>query len=333
VWQPFAVEVAQWVADAPAALQARDHERMLSEAKDWVSGAIETERQARFAPVKARAIAFWNLIAQQSNVTLQDIELTGQGPTTKVALKVTVDGKEAPALGVLSQGELNAMTLSLFLPRVLLPATPFGFVIVDDPVQAMDEVRVEGLAQVLADVGQTRQVIVFTHDARLPEAFERLALPHGKRRVNRAAESSVVVSSLVGPWEQRLKDASDVTQTPDLPEALAGRVVPAFCRMALEAACTEALRRQWLQRGEDHADVEKRLAKRGLRELLALLFAGDARQHAGNEARLRRMKTKDAAAIVQDCQNGAHEGFSGNLSVMVDRARTLCEELRKVSAA
>jgi recombinational DNA repair ATPase RecF len=333
VWQPFAVEVAQWVADAPAALQAREHERLLSEAKEWVSGAIETERQARFAPVKARAIAFWNLIAQQSNVALQDIELTGHGPTTKVALKVTVDGKEAPALGVLSQGELNAMTLSLFLPRVLLPSTPFGFVIVDDPVQAMDEVRVEGLAQVLAEVGQTRQVIVFTHDARLPEAFERLALPHGKRRVNRAAESSVVVSPLVGPWEQRLKDASDVTQTPDLPETIAGRVVPAFCRMALEAACTEALRRQWLLRGEDHADVEKRLKSRGLRELLALLFAGDARQHAGNEARLRKLKTKDAAAIVLDCQRGAHEGFAGSPSVMVERCKALCEELRKVTAA
>ncbi len=333
VWQPFAIEVAQWVAEAPAALQAREHERMLSESKEWVSGEIDTERQARFAPVKARAIAFWNLIAQQSNVTLQDIELTGQGPATRVNLKVTVDGKEAPALGVLSQGELNAMTLSLFLPRVLLPSTPFGFVIVDDPVQAMDEIRVEGLAQVLADVGKTRQVVVFTHDARLPEAFERLALPHGKRRVNRATESSVVVSPLVGPWEQRLKDASDVTQTPDLPEDIAGRVVPAFCRMALEAACTEALRRQWLQRGENHADVEQRLARRGLRELLALLFAGDARQDGGNEARLRRMRTRDAAAIVQDCQNGAHEGFAGDLSGMVARCRNLCEELRKVSAA
>jgi hypothetical protein len=333
VWQPFAIDVAQWVAEAPAALQAHQHERMLSEGKEWVSGEIDTERQARFAPVKARAIAFWNLIAQQSNVALQDIELTGQGQATRVTLKVTVDGKEAPALGVLSQGELNAMTLSLFLPRVLLPSTPFGFVIVDDPVQAMDEIRVEGLAQVLADVGKTRQVVVFTHDARLPEAFERLALPHGKRRVNRATESSVVVSPLAGPWEQRLKDASDVTQTPDLPEDIAGRVVPAFCRMALEAACTEALRRQWLQRGENHAEVEQRLARRGLRELLALLFAGDAYQHHGNEARLRKMKTKDAAAIVQDCQNGAHEGFAGDLSGMVARCRNLCEELRKVSAA
>jgi hypothetical protein len=70
-----------------------------------------------------------------------------------------------------------------------------------------------------------------------------------------------------------------------------------------------------------------------LRELLALLFAGDARQDGGNEARLRRMRTRDAAAIVQDCQNGAHEGFAGDLSGMVARCRNLCEELRKVSAA
>jgi hypothetical protein len=48
------------------------------------------------------------------------------GKAQRVTLKVCVDGRDAPALGVLSQGELNAMTLSLFLPRVLLDATPFG---------------------------------------------------------------------------------------------------------------------------------------------------------------------------------------------------------------
>jgi wobble nucleotide-excising tRNase len=51
---------------------------------------------------------------------------------------VTVDGVEGAALGVMSQGELHAMALSLFLPRATLPESPFRFVVIDDPVQSMD---------------------------------------------------------------------------------------------------------------------------------------------------------------------------------------------------
>ncbi len=331
LWQPFSQDVADWVAQTRSATLARVREKHLDEAKKWVAAEVETERENRFAPVKARAIDFWNTIARESNVRLQDIELTGHGNAKRVALKVTVDDKEAPALGVLSQGELNAMTLSLFLPRVLMPATPFGFVIVDDPVQAMDEVRVDGLAQVLTEVGRTRQVVVFTHDARLPEAFERLALPHAKRKVTRGLGSAVVVSQLIGPWEQRLKDALDVASTPDLPEHISGRVVPGFCRQALEAACTDTLRRHWLRRGDAHVDVEKTLARKGLRELLAMLFFGDPYKHQGLAARLRKLRVKDAAEIVADCQKGAHEGFAGNLREMVDRTRSLCDEIGKVT--
>ena len=331
VWQPFSQEMAEWVAQMRVATLARSREKDLEEAKKWVAGQIEAEREARFAPVTARAIQFWNTIAKESNVQLQDIELAGHGNAKRVALKVTVDDKDAPALGVLSQGELNAMTLSLFLPRVLMPATPFGFVMVDDPVQAMDEVRVDGLAQVLTEVGRTRQVVVFTHDARLPEAFERLSLPHAKRKVTRGLGSAVVVSPLIGPWEQRLKDALDVTLTPDLPEHISGRVVPGFCRQALEAACIDALRRHWLGRGDAHGDVEKQLARRGLRELLAMLFFGDPHKHQGLTVRLRKLRVKNAVEIVTDCQNGAHEGFTGNLKEMVERTRALCDELGKAT--
>jgi len=329
-WQPYALEVAQWVGGAQAAVRAKAAERHLKDAKSWVGSAIDHERQARFAPVKQQAIGFWNRISEQSNVTLQDIVLSGMGKAQRVTLKVCVDGRDAPALGVLSQGELNAMTLSLFLPRVLLDATPFGFVIVDDPVQAMDEARVDGLAHVLTEVGKHRQVVVFTHDARLPEAFERLALPHSKRRVVRGRDSRVLVSALTAPWEQRLDDADAVALTPDLPADIAGRVVPGFCRQALEAACTDNLRRRWLVRGEPHAAVEDKLAKRNLRELLALLFFEKHTDHAALPARLKKLKAAGAVDVIQDCQNGAHEGFQGDLKAMVSRTRSLCDELRRV---
>lgn len=333
VWQPFALQVAQWVALARGAERARAAQAPLKAAKDWLDATIDRERDERFAPVRAQAIRYWNDIADQSNVTLEDIELEGRGTQRRVTLRVAVDGTAAPALGVLSQGELNAMTLSLFLPRLLLDETPFGFVLVDDPVQAMDEARVDGLARVLADVGQRRQVVVFTHDARLPEAFERLALPHSKVRVTRGVASKVSVSSLEGAWQQRLKDALAVALTEDLPESLGGQVVPNFCRAAIEAACYETLRRRWLQRGDNHLDVEERLASaRKVREVLAFVFFEQARDLSGLNARLGKFKTRDAAALVDDCSAGTHSGFPGDLTEMVNRTRSLCEEIRKVKA-
>lgn len=76
----------------------------------------------------------------------------------------------------MSQGELHARALSLFLPRATLPASTFRFLVIDDPVQSMDQARVDGLAKVLDHVARDRQVIVLTHDDRLPESVRRLII-------------------------------------------------------------------------------------------------------------------------------------------------------------
>lgn len=111
----------------------------------------------------------------------------------KVVLDVTVDGTAGAALSVLSQGELHALALSLFLPRATVAESPFRFLVIDDPVQAMDAATVAGLARVLAETAVTRQVVVFTHDDRLPEAVRRLGLPATVLAVCREEKSRVAV--------------------------------------------------------------------------------------------------------------------------------------------
>ncbi len=88
-------------------------------------------------------------------------------------MTVTVDGDQSEALGVMSQGELMSLALSLFVPRVSFDETPFGFVLIDDPVQSMDPMRVDQLAMILDQLAKKRQVVVFTHDDRLPAAARR----------------------------------------------------------------------------------------------------------------------------------------------------------------
>jgi hypothetical protein len=171
-----------------------------------------------------------------------------------------VDGTEGAALGVMSQGELHSLALSLFLPRATLPGSPFGFIVVDDPVQSMDPARVEGLARALQEAAKVRQVIVFTHDDRLPEACRRLQIESEMIEVTRRNGSVVGLARVSDPIERYLDDARAIASTPELTEDVVARVPSVFCRLALEAACTESVMRRHLGRGEPHATVEMLVA-------------------------------------------------------------------------
>ena len=174
-WRPLAVELGRWLATARAADARAARTKDLKSAEDWLKDDQRARSGAeRFEPIATEAIAHWAALRQQSSVELERVMLEGTGNQRRVDLMVTVDGVEGAALGVMSQGELHAIALSLFLPRATLPESPFRFVVIDDPVQSMDPARVDGLARVLADVAKTRQVVVFTHDDRLPEAVRRL---------------------------------------------------------------------------------------------------------------------------------------------------------------
>src|SRR5712691_3661310 len=144
---------------------------------------------------------------QQSNVTLGRIELAGTKSQRRVTLDVTVDGIPGAALGVMSQGELHSLALSLFLPRATLSESPFRFVVIDDPVQSMDPARVDGLARALEDVAGTRQVIVFTHDERLPEAVLRLGIEATVLKVTRRPKSVVEIRPGINPVRAHIEDA------------------------------------------------------------------------------------------------------------------------------
>ena len=122
----------------------------LKQAETWLLGAADALREERLAPIREAAIANWNLLRHESNVSLGAIKLTGKGTLRHAEFDVSVDETGARALGVMSQGELHALALSVFLPRAMREESPFRFVMIDDPVQSMDPAKVDGLARVLA---------------------------------------------------------------------------------------------------------------------------------------------------------------------------------------
>jgi recombinational DNA repair ATPase RecF len=331
-WRKAAVEVVSWLASARDAGRGAEDLKRLKSAEAWLKKAAAGIRDDRFAPIAEKAAGIWEHLRQQSHVELGRIQLTGEGTRRRVALDVTVDGVPGAALGVMSQGELHSLALSLFVPRATLPESPFRFVVIDDPVQSMDPARVDGLARVLEGASLDRQVVVFTHDDRLPEAVRRLDIAAEIVEVTRRDASVVELRRALDPVGRYLEDALTVAGTADLPKSAAARVVPGLARLALEAACMEVVRRRRLGRGEPHAEVERALGDAGrLFRLLALALFDDAERGGDVLSRLEREVGAPAAETVRQCDEGANETRTVAAVELVRQASKLAAWLRGLS--
>ncbi|HEX7094707.1 MAG TPA: AAA family ATPase, partial [Acidimicrobiales bacterium] len=205
-WRPLARDVAAWIKQARAAAEKRPKHDLIRRANQWLADEIERLRTQRFAPLASDAQMIWDQLRCHSNVSLEDVQLAGDGTRRRVEVAVRVDDADA-GLGVLSQGEVNALALSMFIPRATRAQSPFRFLIIDDPVQAMDPAKVDGLAKVLSDLAQSRQVIVLTHDDRLPNAIRRMGIPGRIIELVRAESSVVTPHDVMSPAINALRSA------------------------------------------------------------------------------------------------------------------------------
>ncbi len=333
LWRPLRRQLLEWLPIARRGQKAAKRLPDVRAAEDWLTRVEDAVRADRFRPIQERALSFWDTMGRGSSVTLESLRLTGKGNARRLILDTSVDGQGSAALGVMSQGELNTLSLSLFLARALLPESPFRFLVVDDPVQAMDAAKVDGLARVLHDVARERQVVVFTHDERLPAAARRLRIECRVVNVGRRANSVVECRQVEDPVGQHLDNARAVLRTDDLPLDMQRRVVPGFCRQALEAACVEAVHvhraRQGCSLAQTEADVRE---TRTLTDKLTLLLLDDSK---GDPRRMRGQLDKRfgqlAFDVVRACNAGTHEGWDGRLDLLVENTGWLAQHLLKSS--
>ena len=327
-WRPVKKALGAFV-DASREAQTVDEDiQALKDSENWLLAFEDQVRQERFAPIAARTQEIWDLLKQQSNISLEDIKLTGKGTKRKVDMKVNVDDQEAVALGVMSQGELHSLLLSLFLPRLTLDESPFSFVVLDDPVQAMDPAKVDGLARVLEDTAKTHQVIVFTHDTRLVDAVRRLRIPAHIKSVSRQKRSRVSVESTKSPAWQLIEDALNIASNSDqMAPRIAQRVVPGLCRGALELAFKEMAWETMLNNGVSHQECETRIntAKKTLDLARLALFgdnvATDPYQTLDNKYHRR------VSGPLRTTIKHAHEPYAGDLNLLIEDTKAALKEL------
>ncbi|WP_040632534.1 AAA family ATPase [Smaragdicoccus niigatensis] len=329
-WRPFATRIVAWVEATRKAAALKSQHDDLKTAHSWLRDEGQSIRNERLQPIADRSAQIWGQLRQESNVSLGPVKLAGRGTQRKVELDVTVDGAGSSALGVMSQGELHSLALSLFLPRATIGESPFRFLVIDDPVQSMDPAKVEGLARVLSEVAKDRQVIVFTHDMRLPDAVRRLNLPASMWEVVRREKSIVEVRRTSDPVTRALLDARAMLKTEDLPPEVAKRVVPGFCRSALEAAFADFARRERLKKGIPHAQVELELENaKNAYGFAALAYFGDSSKADKVLSRVNAYGTW-AGNVFKAAKGGGHAAFRGDLEALVKGTEQLVKRVADV---
>lgn len=325
-WRPVSAKMWAWYAAAERVAADAPLIADLRKAETWLKGVTAGLSNERMAPFEAQSQAIWRQLRQESNVDLGGVRLTGSGNQRKVLLDVTVDGTDSAALSVMSQGELHALGLALFLPRATRDESPFRFIMIDDPVQAMDPAKVDGLARVLSEIAKTRQVIVFSHDDRLADAVRRLPDPARIYEVQRKERSQVglVVSS--DPIMRYLSDARAVINDKAMPDGLQREIVANCCRGALEAAAHAKVRRVRLGRGEAHLDVDAALASAvKVQEKMTLAVFDDPTRGGDLLNCLNNKVGRWAGDTLQACKKGAHRAYGGDMKTLVDDTRRLAE--------
>jgi energy-coupling factor transporter ATP-binding protein EcfA2 len=331
LWLPLARDLAEWLGQAREAQAAKTMLPHLQAAEKWLATTTAALRDARFEPIAKRALSMWEELRCRSNVELIPPALEGLATRRRVRLEVQVDGQEATAVGVMSQGELHCLALALFLPRALLPDSPFGFVVIDDPVQSMDPARVDGLARVLEETARQRQVLVFTHDDRLSEAVRRLRVKARILEVTRRPGSRVEVKEQLEPVGRLLEDARVVALEDKVPAAVATKVVPGLCREALEAACAEVVRRRRMGRGEPHAEVDAELQRaNGTIHYVALALFDDSGRAGDVYRTLSQRFGAWAGDLVSALNRGSHRG-DGHPVELIQWTARLAERIRTLA--
>lgn len=328
-WQPLASAIAGWCDEWEAWKKVEPSVKHLIDAEKWLKDNDLRLKNERLEPIQTQARRAWQKLKQESNVELGALELTGTNTRRRVRISGAIDGKEVDSFAVFSQGELHALTLSLFLPRATLAQSPFRFVVLDDPVQAMDPAKVDGLVDLLGELAKTRQVIVFSHDDRLPAALRRS--PHDATilEVSRATDSVVNISPSQDPTIRYLKDAHGLIkewQHDRLAEDDLRRTLPGLYRFAIESAAKDRYFATRLAAGASIHELESiwSATHNTRKRVLLAIFGDQPSQHHAQHWTSRPYRR----AALGVASNGFHHGLVTDPEDAHDKTEQLVDDIR-----
>ena len=174
---------AQARARVAAAASRREQ---LARAHTRARSLYEALRQARVEVVR-REFARLGPLAQDiysrldPHPTFRDIDLVSEmfrsAGTTMAQVSDTMFGVAADPMIVFSSAQANIAAISYLMSLNLASSVGAPVILLDDPLQAMDDVNVLGFADLCRHLRTQRQLLVSTHESRFAELLERKLAP------------------------------------------------------------------------------------------------------------------------------------------------------------
>lgn len=319
-WAPTARAISAWVDRETDARKDDERLQRVKAAVTWLRTCANTLRERRMAPTVTQAGELWGRMRHESNVDIGNISLAGAANRRHVVVDGCVDGVSTGALSVMSQGELHALALAMFIPRATNPESPFRFLVLDDPIQAMDPAKIAGFLEVLVELANTRQVVVFSHDDRLPAAIRARSVPAQLLDVAREQGSLVVVRENDLPADRYVGDAEALILDDDMDDLIKRKATPGLFRMAIEAAAHQRYFNERANAGFPHheSDMEWEQAKTTQRRV-ALALTGSSTGDVSAWKAYRRHRFPTMAI----CATGVHNGITLDRGTIRDLRETV----------
>ena len=94
------------------------------------------------------------------------------GIRRQAKLEAEAFGKEINPVTCFSEAHMNSLGLSLYFPQRVDYNPEWGFVMLDDPVQSMDDDHTNQLIDILKEKSETKQIMILTHSSKFREDIE-----------------------------------------------------------------------------------------------------------------------------------------------------------------
>lgn len=125
----------------------------------------EYEKQQLSVLLKKHAqqiAAYYKRLNEDDEIQFSSIEVK-DGVKRQAKLKATGYGKDINPVTIFSEAHTNSLALSIYFPQRVDSNAAWEHIVLDDPVQSMDENHSLSLIDILIDTSKSKQVIVLTH--------------------------------------------------------------------------------------------------------------------------------------------------------------------------
>lgn len=213
---------------------------------------IRQERSSDLHALMGPAVA---LLLEDAGIYVEAVNITKSH--SRLELK-NMKG-ESVELAHLSAGQRNALILGPVIATA--DSGIFAFSILDDPVHAFDDFRVDKLSATLADLSKRQSLIVATHDARF---IEYLRVHAGKsfqvNEANRDDDGQISLIATSDPPTELIKFGRELTKDLKKRNAPEGREqVTSLLRMALDEAFESVALRHFARCAASKAENDRRI--------------------------------------------------------------------------